>query len=258
VPPATVPVALVTAEPRPPAGGGPLSPAEAEAYRTGQAALVRSEFVLNAALRDPQARDLLRGQGDAVAWLAERVTAAYADGGPVLRIGVSGAPPAEAAVLANAVAGAYVREAGEGHAQSCRARHKQLEDVRDALGRSLEAAREELRRLAAAAGVPADRADQRALLAALYHERAGLRLELARTRAGAGGCERGDGEKFLRDELSSLDARIRACEEADFDDARSRVERLRDRVEAVHRELLRLELELQSPAPVQMLAPAAR
>jgi hypothetical protein len=91
--------------------GGPVpTPAEVETYRKAQAALVKSEFVANAALRDPKLRDVeaLRRQPDPAAWLSEHLTARYGEGGSVLRIGVTGVPPKDAALLANAVAAAFL------------------------------------------------------------------------------------------------------------------------------------------------------
>jgi hypothetical protein len=69
--------------------GGPVpTPAEVEIYRKAQAALVKSEFVTNAALRDPKLRDVeaLRKHDPAV-WLAEHPTAGYGESSSMCRTG---------------------------------------------------------------------------------------------------------------------------------------------------------------------------
>jgi hypothetical protein len=259
---APLPAALLLVDPRPSnllPGGPTLTPGEIEAYRKTQAALVKSEFVTNAALRDAKARDLdvVRKQADAATWLAEHLTAEYPDGGSVLRVSVTGVEQHDAAVLANAVAAAYLNEAVQAEVSSMRQRLRNLEDTQAELTRALEMRRKELFRVASEVGVPPDRADTRALLASLDQERTGLRVELARVRTEKDACpEPTPREKLLRDELAALDARIKTCEQADLDRERAEVARLEAAVASVASEFTRLQLDLNSPARVRFLAPA--
>jgi hypothetical protein len=252
---ASPPAALVLVEPRPPAllpGGTPVTAEDAEVYRKTQAALVKSEFVVRAALRDPNVSERVRGKD--VAWLSERVTAEYGDGGQVLRIGVTGVPPADAAVLANAVADAYLGEARLMEVYAANRRTEQLTAALIKLQKALDVQREALGLKAAVREVPADRADQRALLAALYHERAGLRVELAKARAEGKPADR---LQPLQDDLTAAEGRIAACERPGPDAERAEVARLAAAVEAVSAELSRTEMGLHAPPRVRLLGRAA-
>jgi hypothetical protein len=228
-----------------------MTPADADTYRKTVAALLRSEFVANAALRDPKVRDLdVVRKPDAAAWLAEHVTADYGDGSSVLHIRVAGVPPKEAALLANAVAGAFLTEVVQKDVQTQRELLRKLEDTRAELTRSLDTRKQALNQLASGAGVPPNAADHRALIASLYHERTGLRVELAKVRMEKD-AER---EKRLSDELAALDARIKSCEQADLDTARTEVASLEVVVSSVASEHTRVQIEMNSPPRVTLLA----
>ena len=248
------PVALLHVDPRPPGllpGGTVPTPGEIETYRKTQAALVRSEFVANAALRDPKLRELevVRERADPAVWLAEHLTADYGENSSVLRIGVTGVPPRDAALLANAVAGAFLNEVVQKDIDAQKRSIQRLEDARAELTRALDEQKKELDRTAAAAGVPPNPMDHRALLASLYQERTGLRVEMAKARA-----EKGAREKPLREELTALDERIRSCERADLDLIRAEVARLEAAVTAVAGEITRLRVEMSAPPRVTVLA----
>jgi hypothetical protein len=106
--------------------------------------------------------------------------------------------------------------------------------------------------------VPPDRADQRALLASLDQERAGLRVEVARVRTQKEMCaEPREREKPLREELTALEARIRACEQANLDPARAQVAQVRVAVLSMTAESSRCKVELNTPPRVRVLALAA-
>jgi hypothetical protein len=240
-------------------GGEAVPPGEAESYRKALPGLVACDFVTNAALRDPKvaALEVVRGRPDAAAWLAGRLAADYGENSSVLRISVTGVPPKEAALLANAVAGAFLNEVVQKDLQTQLRRRGKLEDAQAELARALDARKQALNQLASAAGVPPNAADHRALIAALYQERAGLRAELARARAERDACpEPAAREKLLREELAALDARVKSCEQANLDAERAEVARLEAAVSSVASEQTRLRIDLNSPPRVTLLAPA--
>lgn len=254
------PAALLLVDPRPAGllpGSAVMTPGEIESYRKTQAALVKNEFVTNAALRDPKARELevVRQQPDAATWLAEHLVVEYGENSAVLRISVTGVPPMEAAILANAVAQAFRNEAVQQDIQVLRERQKKVEDAQGELTRALETRKQALNQLASDVGVPPNAADHRALIASLYQERSGLKVELAKLRVEKDACpEPGAREKVLRDELTALDARIKSCEQADLDAMRADVARLEVAISALAAEHTRLHLDMNSPHRVTLLA----
>src|SRR5262249_4437826 len=82
-------------------------------YRRTQAALVKSRFVLNAALRDPKVAHLasLRAKSDPLEWMADQVRVDFAPGPTIMRIGMDGDNFAELSLMVNAIRDAYLREA---------------------------------------------------------------------------------------------------------------------------------------------------
>ena len=253
------PAALLTVDARPQGllPGGPVpTPPEVETYRKTLAVLVKSEFVINAALRDPKLRELesVRQRPDPAAWLAERLTADLGENSSVLRIGVTGVPPKDAALLANAVAGAFLKEVVQHEIHALRDRQQKLEGAQAGLTKALDARKKDLNQTAATVGVPPNAADHRALLASLYQERTGLRVELSKARTEKDTEPR---EKRLREELLALNERIKSCEHADLDLARAEIARLEAAVTAMSAEITRAQVELSAPSRVRMLAPAA-
>ena len=247
---------MVDAKPQGTLPGGPVpTPAEIETYRKTLTVLVKSEFVINAALRDPKLRDVeaLRKQSDPAAWLAEHLTADLGENSSVLRIGVTGVPPKDAALLANAVAGAFLFEVVQKDIDAQRRRLQKMEDTQAELAKALDTRKKELNQTATATGAPPNAADHRALLAAMYQERTGLRVELAKAR-GEKDAEPVAREKRLRDDLAALDERIKSCEQADLDLTRAEVTRLEASVTAMSAEITRVRVELSAPSRVTMLA----
>lgn len=81
-------------------------------FRQTQMALVKSRFVLNAALRKPGISDLrmLRGVMHPVEWLQENLKVGSYNSPEILQIALSGEQPEELALLVNAVKDAYLDE----------------------------------------------------------------------------------------------------------------------------------------------------
>lgn len=81
-------------------------------YRRTQMALIKSRFVLNAALRKPSvaALPMVRKQTHPVQWLEDAVQVDSYDSPEILRISLTGDEPTELAEIVNAVRDAYLEE----------------------------------------------------------------------------------------------------------------------------------------------------
>ena len=81
-------------------------------YQKTQIALIKSRFVLNAALRQPKVANLalLKEEPDPVEWLAKHLEADYKASPEVLTIKLKGDDPDELVALVNAVTNAYLQE----------------------------------------------------------------------------------------------------------------------------------------------------
>ena len=91
---------------------GPGSRNDFTTYLKTQAQLLRSHFVLNAALRDPAVANLpmLREQVDPVRFLEEELKVEYQEGSELIKVGLSGENPSEIAAIVNAIQKAYLKE----------------------------------------------------------------------------------------------------------------------------------------------------
>jgi capsular polysaccharide biosynthesis protein len=85
---------------------------EVTRFQRTQAALVKSQLVLNSALIDNNVRrsQTITTKLDPIAWLGEHITAEFVDGSEVMEISLSGDNPVEIAVIVNAVKKAYMDE----------------------------------------------------------------------------------------------------------------------------------------------------
>jgi capsular exopolysaccharide synthesis family protein len=106
-----------------------------------QLALLRSYFVLNAAVRDPgiSSLSILAGEGDPVEWLQENLRVDFPQQGEILSISVIGSPPEDLVRLVDAVAKAYRDEVIFEEKQRRLA-------TRDLLARSLDNLKKEIKR----------------------------------------------------------------------------------------------------------------
>jgi hypothetical protein len=94
-------------------GSGSKAEEEFKVFKGTQAVLIRSPFVLRAALRRPEIGSLrmLKGAGDEPEkWLKDHLKVTFPAGGEVMRVSLSGDDRAEAAKLVNAVVQAYLQE----------------------------------------------------------------------------------------------------------------------------------------------------
>lgn len=99
-------------------------------YLKSQAAMIRSQFVLTAALRDPNvaALPMMREQADPVRFLEEELKIEYQDGSEILKISLTGDDPRGISQIVNAVHEAYFREVVDDEITRKKARLRQLED----------------------------------------------------------------------------------------------------------------------------------
>jgi len=91
---------------------GNYGPGEYDQYRKTQLQLIKSPFVLNAALRRPGVSNLesLRDEKDQVAWLTRRLEVAAPAESEVVQIRMRGESPREIQMLVNAVTQAYLSD----------------------------------------------------------------------------------------------------------------------------------------------------
>jgi succinoglycan biosynthesis transport protein ExoP len=100
-------------------------------YLKTQAGMIRSNFVLAAALRDPAvaALPMLREQPDPARFLEEQLLIEYQEGSEIIKISLSGDDPKAIAMIVNAVQEAFFREVVGEEILRKKARLKQLEDA---------------------------------------------------------------------------------------------------------------------------------
>jgi polysaccharide biosynthesis transport protein len=81
-------------------------------YQRAQTAMVKSRMVLNAALRQLQAKDLrlVREKTDALQWLEKDVAADFKTAPEILRISLTGSKPDDLAAVVDAIREAYLQE----------------------------------------------------------------------------------------------------------------------------------------------------
>jgi polysaccharide biosynthesis transport protein len=99
-------------------------------YLKSQAAMIKSQFVLTAALRDPSvaALPMLKEQSDPVRFLEEELRVEYQDGSEILKIILSGDDPRAITAIVNAIHEAFFREVVDAEITGKKARLRQLED----------------------------------------------------------------------------------------------------------------------------------
>lgn len=128
---------------------------ELDTYQKTQLELIKSRFVLNAALSDPLVVGLetVAEQGDgALDWLIKELNVEFLNGSDILRIALRGERPRDVATIVNAIMGAYLREVVIGEEAKRRRRMEQLNGLCDSYRAELDTKRRHFRELAEAAG----------------------------------------------------------------------------------------------------------
>ena len=135
----------------------PDSDKEIDIYRRTQQVLVKSRFVLLAALRKPEVAKLpsiqeKQRQGDPVRWLGELVKVEFPNDAEVMSVSVTTGDPREAAMLATAVVNAYLTEVVGVERDQKRQRLGELDRILTEKETELRAKKSDLRQLAAQLG----------------------------------------------------------------------------------------------------------
>ena len=123
-------------------------------YQRTQLALVRSRFVLNAALRQPKVAELslVKEQEDPTGWLTKEMRLDYTLSPEILRISLRGERPEELVIVVNAVTDAYLQEIVNKEQVQQQARADRLKQIYSQYEENLRGRRKTLRELAESAG----------------------------------------------------------------------------------------------------------
>jgi hypothetical protein len=123
-------------------------------YRNTQAQLIKTPFVLNAALRDQKISSLqvITEQNDALQYLAERLTVIFPGDGELMQVSYSSTDAPSAISIVNAVVNAYMDEVVVNERHDQLARLKDLESVRDESEAKVRDKRSKLRSFAVSLG----------------------------------------------------------------------------------------------------------
>jgi Mrp family chromosome partitioning ATPase len=98
-------------------------------YLKTTSALIKSEFVLNAALRDIKDLPTIKAQSDPIKYLDEELIVTWQDGSEVIRITFKGTEPQDAKKIVDAVQNAFLKEVVD---KDVKEKQKFLETVKDA------------------------------------------------------------------------------------------------------------------------------
>jgi hypothetical protein len=247
---------------------------EYEAFRQGQAALIRSRFVLDAALRNPKVAELklVKQKTDPLAWLEKEIVVDLPKGTPLLRIGMTGPEPAQLVEIVKAVGQVYLREIIDRennkkldrlerltrlHAkwdEKRQAKRQALHDVRRALTdpptkmseEEIPEIKRELRRLRLAQAGEKARLELYAKVPAKAEK---IREELVVLAAQ---------EKLIREDLATLEEqwKSRSSSALDLESVRDDIARWEAYMRKLVVEIERLEIEAHAPARVTLLEEA--
>lgn len=166
--------------------------ADFQTYRRTQMALIKSRFVMNAALRKPNvaALSLVKQQTYPVAWLEEAIQVDAYDSPEILRISLTGDRPAELAEIVNAVKDAYLEEVVNAERKQRIARLNDLERIFEQTEEKVRRKEERVNNLAQELGSGDSKTltikQQMAMeyFAQLRREHARVRFELMRLQVG--------------------------------------------------------------------------
>jgi Mrp family chromosome partitioning ATPase len=128
-------------------------------YLKTTSALIKSEFVLNAALREIKDLPTIKSQSDPIKYLDEELQVTWQDGSEVIRVSFKGTEPQDAKKIVDAVQKAFMNEVVQKDVQEKQRFLKTVEDaqveMRKILDRSAEKPRQPGALVPAAATVPA-------------------------------------------------------------------------------------------------------
>ncbi len=222
-----------------PPGDGSAAAGSFDVYRSTQQELLKSRFVLSAALKDPEIAKLaaVRGEADPVAWLARELRVDFPNNSQIMQVSLGDDDAAGAARLVNAVVGAYLETIVGLERRASNETRDVLDNTCVEMSAELRKKREDLQRLCKVLGTGSGEVSamkrQIALEELAEYRREALRIELELVRA----------EVLLNNRRQSLD-KLRPGEDSDDPpDARKTAE-LRPREVEVGE--LELEIEVLS------------
>jgi uncharacterized protein involved in exopolysaccharide biosynthesis len=260
-------------------------------YQNTQLTLVKSQLVLNAALRDSGVRTyrMIREQVDPIAWLQDNLKVEFIAGSEVMEIALSGDDPNEVVGLVNAVQKAYMDEVVNFDRKLRRDRYDRLKKIKDRYRDNLKERRGALRNLTET-GEGDDRlrvaglegAEWLRLYQGLWTQRVDLQMEraeaearLARCKTAAGSAtdpvrkeiERLEGrladliarEKVLDERREQMAHRVRkaADQEPKREELKDGIAPIEDVYRKVAAEVEALNVELEAPPRVRLIEEAA-
>lgn len=229
------------------------SESDFEDFRRTQAALVRSQLVLNAALRPAEVAQLsiVRAQAEPLGWLAGALQVGFPESPEIMRVGLDGDNADELRVLVNAVVDAYLREVIDRESANLTNRLRRLEALIGQAEESVKRKRDQIRLLKSDASPSPDSLEQQLLTQDLLEcHRELRRVRLAKAGADAAVMEAQTAkEKLLQDEEKTL-----LLKAAEWD--RSRIDLTAQRAEVEHgEELLRRLMSARTTLLLQMDSP---
>lgn len=134
-----------------------FTPSEFRIYKDTQKQLLRSPFVMLAALRKRECAKLaaVRERDNPEKWLIDQVRVTFPDNGEVMQVSLAGDDPEEAATLLNAVVGAYLIEVVNAERDQKRQRLSELDRIYSEKEVTLRSKRSDVIQLAEQLGVSA-------------------------------------------------------------------------------------------------------
>lgn len=138
--------------------GQPDSSVDYERYKRTQRVLVKSRFVLLAALRKPEVAKLptiqtVQRNGDPVRWLQSAITVEFPEDSEIMSVSVATDDPTEAATLCRAVTKAYLMEVVYGEQDQKRLRLSELDRAYLEKETEVRSKREDLKKLTEQLGI---------------------------------------------------------------------------------------------------------
>ncbi|HEY1186175.1 MAG TPA: hypothetical protein VGE74_00900 [Gemmata sp.] len=119
-------------------------------YVKTQSTLIKSEFVLNAALRDIKDLPTIKAQKDPIKYLEEELMVSWQDGSEVIRVTFKGAEPEDARKIVNAVQKAFMEQVVERKVRE----NRDIVDKVEAAQNRMKAALEGRQKSKSASGTP--------------------------------------------------------------------------------------------------------
>jgi hypothetical protein len=128
----------------------PLSDSEFRSYKNTQAALMKSNGVLQAVLQRPEIRRLpsiADHKDDSITWLKEHLVVEFPGDAELMQISFTGAPPSEGTQIVNAVSEDYLQEVVNAEYTTLQRTHSLLDTICKSRQADLHKRRDELHQL---------------------------------------------------------------------------------------------------------------